>query len=83
MNEERVLAHLSQLSAGVDRNSLCGLLMWFGVLGICAGAEDIRFIWDFEYDAKILAGWQRKWRAEGTLQYGVNPAFWPALGVTN
>ena len=60
-------------------SDLVGFLLYFGFLGIKIGTGDARYIFDVGYDMKRLQVPISK--AGSTVQYVLNPAFWPALGV--
>jgi len=67
--------------AGIDateRDKVVDFLLYFGVLGTRLGDADY-FIYSVNYDLKVLK--IRAQRHEGTADYVVNPAFWPALGI--
>ena len=53
-------------------------LLYYGVLGTRLGDND-HFIYSVNYDLKVLK--IRAQRLQGTADYVVNPAFWPALGI--
>lgn len=58
---------------------LVRFLLYFGFLGIKIGGTDPKYIFDVGYDMKRLQVPVSK--AGSTVQYVLNPAFWPALGV--
>jgi hypothetical protein len=67
--------------AGIDqqeREKVVDFLLYYGVLGTRLGDND-HFIYSVNYDLKVLK--IRAQRHEGTADYVVNPAFWPALGI--
>jgi hypothetical protein len=61
-----------------EREKVVDFLLYFGVLGTRLGETD-HFIYSVNYDLKVLK--IRAQRHEGTADYLVNPAFWPALGI--
>lgn len=56
------------------------LLLWYGFLGIKRGVEDTKYIYDFNYNMKLLMGVVKKTSNEAT--YEIHPAFWPALMIS-
>lgn len=54
-------------------------LIYFGFLGIMVGGSDPMYIYDVAYDTKRLDIQVQKHK--NRLEYVLNPAFWPALGV--
>jgi hypothetical protein len=61
-----------------DREKVVDFLLYYGVLGTRLGDND-HFIYSVNYDLKVLK--IRAQRHQGTADYVVNPAFWPALGI--
>lgn len=55
------------------------ILLWYGVLGLVRGDGDIEYIYSANYDIRLLKGKIRK-AVEGPV-FGINPAFWPGLGI--
>lgn len=53
------------------------LLLWYGFLGIKKDLEDTRYIFDFNYNMKLLIGMTKKMNVD-TI-YEIHPAFRPAL----
>ena len=58
---------------------LVRFLLYFGFFGVKIGGDDPRYIFDVGYDMKRLE--VPIGRAGSAVQYVLNPAFWPALGV--
>jgi hypothetical protein len=61
-----------------EREKVVDFLLYYGVLGTRLGDTD-HFIYSVNYDLKVLK--IRAQRHQGTADYVVNPAFWPALGI--
>lgn len=55
------------------------LLLWYGFLGIKIN-DDEKYIYDFNYSMKVFEGLINK-RCD-QLMYCINPAFWPALIIS-
>lgn len=55
-------------------------LLFYGFLGIRIGTADSKYIHDVGYDMKVMQASIRK--HANALSYTVNPAFWPALSIT-
>jgi hypothetical protein len=64
----------------VDR--VIWLLLWFGFLGFAWTDGTLRYIYSFHYNMKVLDGVHRQLLSSGNIQYVLNPAFAPALGLT-
>ncbi len=62
-----------------DVQTVVDCLLYFGFLGIRIRDEDPRYIYNFNYDLKILIALRRKNSKQ--LLFILNPAFWLALGV--
>lgn len=56
------------------------LLLWFGILGVVRGQDEVTFIHSVNYDTHMLKGIARKLSSRGLVYY-VNPAFWAALEI--
>lgn len=59
---------------------IIGLLFWYGFLGIARQTDQIKYIYDFNYDIKLLRGLTKK-IGMTNLIVEINPAFWSALGI--
>ena len=55
------------------------LLLWYGFLGIKRGVEDTKYIYNFNYNMKLLMGMVKKGGVDSI--YEIHPAFWPALMI--
>jgi len=55
-------------------------LLWYGVLGLVRGTEEITYIYDLGYDMDYLKALVKREEDKGVL-YAVNPAFWSGLGI--
>jgi hypothetical protein len=62
----------------VEREKVVDFLLYYGVLGTRLGDID-HFIYSVNYDLRVLK--IRAQRHQGTADYVVNPAFWPALDI--
>ncbi|MDE2179002.1 MAG: hypothetical protein KGJ50_11965, partial [Xanthomonadaceae bacterium] len=62
-----------------DHQRIIDFLLYYGVLGIRVNSQDL-FIYNVHYELKPLN--IRAARAGDGAEYLVNPAFWPALGIT-
>lgn len=68
--------------AGIDAEDIHRMvefLLYYGILGVRAGGEVAQYIFDVNYDLKVLQ--VRAGRAGPALRYVVNPGFAPALGI--
>ena len=54
-------------------------MLYYGFLGVKAGAENPRYIFDVGYDMKLLSVLAQK--AKDSLTYVLNPAFYPGLNL--
>lgn len=68
--------------SGDNVPSVVNLLLWFGFLGFRWTDGSIRYIYSFMYNMKVLQGSHDKLLASGTVEYSINPAFAPALGIS-
>lgn len=65
---------------GVDSqyfNKIFELLLWYGFIGVLID-EEAKYIYDFNYSMKLVAGLIKK---KGNIDYLINPDFWPALMI--
>lgn len=65
--------------AGDEASKVFNLLLWHGFIGVRIGNEDTKYIYNFNYNMKLLDGVIKK--NESTVLFGVHPAFWPALMI--
>jgi hypothetical protein len=80
MSQEQLGAALQPLRlSGAEEERLFEILLWYGVLGLVRPDGEAEYIHSLSYDMRLLKGKIR--RVEGTAQFAVNPAFWPALGI--
>jgi hypothetical protein len=65
----------------VKVSEVINILIWHGFLGIHNGGKEPIFIFNSNYNMKILSSIIEKKRAENDLAYVINPAFWPSLYI--
>ena len=68
--------------AGIEREAtekVVDFLLYYGVLGVKVGGNEY-FIFTVNCDLKVLK--IRAQRGDEETRYSVNPAFWPAFGIT-
>lgn len=59
------------------------ILLWFGFLGIVWQTDEPKYIYSYNYNMKVMQGFYKKKLESGEISYTINPAFAPALDVTN
>jgi hypothetical protein len=67
---------------GMDQamlNELIELLLWYGFLGIRINSDEEKYIYNFNYNLKLLKALIQK--NHDKISYSINPAFWPALMI--
>jgi hypothetical protein len=82
LSREELIETLS--AHGVDEAQLekvVGILLWFGFVGFVWTDGGTRYIYSFHYNMKVLDGAHKQLIAGGHVQYEINPAFAPALGL--
>lgn len=57
------------------------ILHWFGFIGFVWTDGGHRYIYSFHYNMNVLEGSHNQLLASGHVQYVINPAFAPALGL--
>lgn len=57
------------------------ILLWHAVLGISTGPDEIKYIFNYNYDFILMKAFMNKKRDD--LACIINPAFWPALAIKN
>jgi hypothetical protein len=70
------------LEAGIgesDVERIREFLIYYGIFGVKSGDESVHYIYDVNYDLKVLL--VRAARGGASLRYVMNPAFVPALGI--
>ena len=60
-------------------NRIFDLLLWYGLLGIKIDSNEIRYIYNFNYNMQLFRGFIKK--QGGNLSFVINPAFWSALVI--
>lgn len=68
------------LSHGIDIDeidALIGHMLYFGFLGIKLPTQDPEYIYNFQYNMKLMDAHIGRHRSE--IAYVLNPAFWPVL----
>ncbi|MHB1544947.1 MAG: P-loop ATPase, Sll1717 family [Gammaproteobacteria bacterium] len=60
---------------------ILNVLYWHGVLGLVWPDGHVEYIYDAKYNMRLFAAQMEKLKKTG-LMFQMNPAFWPALGVT-
>jgi len=55
------------------------IFLWFGFIGVKFNSSEIKYIYNFNYNMKLMQGVIKKQKED--LYYQINPAFWPALLV--
>ncbi|MEQ1536155.1 MAG: hypothetical protein ABL923_09785 [Burkholderiaceae bacterium] len=63
-----------------DINRVVDFLLYYGILGIQTTDEQVHYIFNVNYDLKVLQ--IRATRAGDSVIYVMNPAFRPALGIS-
>ncbi|MDY1592116.1 MAG: hypothetical protein RBS85_08195 [Methanofastidiosum sp.] len=53
------------------------ILLWYGFLGLQVEANETKYIYNFNYNMRLMNGFAKK--KKDNLFYQINPAFWPAL----
>jgi hypothetical protein len=53
------------------------ILLWYGFLGLQINEQEIKYIYNFNYNMKLMKGVIKK--IDQKLFYQINPAFWPSL----
>jgi hypothetical protein len=78
--DEAKIALMESKVADEDLDRVLSLLLWYGFLGVCDASNEPRYIYQVNYDSKLLESLRR--RRDPTVKgYQINPAFRPALGI--
>lgn len=72
------LLEMSKIAAE-RHEAVINFLLYYGFLGIRIGGDDPKYIYDMNYDMRMVSTYIAKYG--GGITYVVNPAFWPALSV--
>ncbi|MDP1770969.1 MAG: hypothetical protein Q8L15_01700 [Methylobacter sp.] len=82
MSEECAKVLLSEFGLNDELvNRIFDLLLWYGFLGIKVNSDDVKFIYDFNYNMRLMEGIIRKGR--NSINFVINQAFWPSLMIKN
>ena len=79
---EDVLMEIVRRKVGSDKiNEVVHILLWHGFLGIHNGSQDPTYIFNSNYNMKIISSLSEKKRMDNELAYVINPAFWHSLYI--
>lgn len=62
-------------------DKIIGILLWYGFLGLQVQDNETKYIYDFNYNMRLMNGFAKK--KNDDLVYQINPSFWPALLIEN
>lgn len=57
------------------------ILLWYGFLGLKLNNQDVKYIFNLNYNMQLLKGLIKK--NKDNFTYSINPAFWPSLMIEN
>jgi energy-coupling factor transporter ATP-binding protein EcfA2 len=78
--QDELAAALENAGIAADkRERVVEMLLWYGFLGLAQNGDRSRFIYNVNYEMKILSGLRKRVGAD--IRYCINPAFFPALGI--
>lgn len=60
-------------------NKVFELLLWYGFLGIKIDVDNVKYIYDLNYNFQLMDGIRKKNGAN--IKYVINQAFWPSLMI--
>ena len=80
--EDITLALMEAKVSEEHQERLVQLLLWYGFLGILDDDNEPKFIYQVQYNVRILTTYRQRRTAKAKC-FQVNPAFWPALNVRN
>jgi hypothetical protein len=78
--DDVVLALMEAQIPESQHEQVTQLLIWYGFLGVLDDDNDPRFIYQVQYNPKVLATYRNR-RTRQAKCFQVNPVFWPALGI--
>ena len=81
MRMELISTLISNGTVNDQVDAIIRILLWFGFLGMVWTDGSHRYIYSFHYNTKVLEGSHHTLLASGHVQYVINPAFAPALGL--
>lgn len=73
------LNELLSVRAGLDKEKIIDILLWYGFLGYSRLGDDPMYIYKSNYDMRILAGFINKLIDTPDFRYAINPAFQDGL----
>lgn len=56
---------------------IINILLWYGFVGVCVNGHEIKFIYHFNYNMKLMEGFIKT--KIDDITFIINPAFWDAL----
>jgi hypothetical protein len=78
LNELELNQILSEQISEKDKTEkIVDLLLWYGFLGVKTSDSDTMYIYNFNYNMKLLKGYITKFNSQ--VIFVINPAFWPSL----
>jgi hypothetical protein len=78
--DDELRAILSEAGVSIEKHErVIEMLMWYGFLGLEQDPDETTFIYNVNYEMKLLTGLRR--RMGPGVRYSINPAFEPSLGL--
>ncbi len=82
ITHDNVISIINNKLSNMDKTEIVlKILLWHGYLGIYQYDSDPVYIFDTNYNMKVITSIISKLLAENKLSYTVNPAFWPSLYI--
>lgn len=83
LSEDKLLLIIEKIISKFDKSSeVIDILIWHGFLGIHNDNREPVYIYNSNYNMKIISSLATKKRKDNELVYAINPAFWPALYIS-
>lgn len=79
INDEEARSLIKEYLNKDDVDDVIELLLWYGFFGIYINENEIKYIYNLNYNMQLLKGLIR--RIDTKLIFNINPAFWEALMI--
>ena len=77
VGELKNIINMNQNVVSSNVEDIVNILLWYGFIGVCIENREIKFIYHFNYNMKLMGGFIKTKMQD--INYIINPAFWAAL----
>ena len=77
VGELKNIINMNQNVASSNVEDIINILLWYGFIGVCIENREIKFIYHFNYNMRLMDGFIKTKMQD--INFIINPAFWDAL----